>query len=100
RRGRREPLAPRGAKTPRLADRPAGRHDHAPGAGEGAFGELEAEQALALEFSRQLQLGRHRRLKAEALIVRRVTQQDDRGMSELARGLDRVTHQGATDAEL
>ena len=59
----------------------AGRNDHAPCVVEPAFDQFEAEQALALERARQRQFAGPGTGEAEARVIRRVAEQNDRAMA-------------------
>ena len=74
--------------------------DHAPGAVERAFAQLEAEQPVALERARQRQLAGLGGREAEAGVIGRVAEQDYRAMATRLRRRERVVHQRSPDAEL
>src|SRR5882757_977032 len=94
------PQRPGGPRCLCLRLRLAGSFDHAPGAVERAFGELEAEQPVALERAGQRKLSGFRAREAEAGIVGRVTQQNDRAMATRLRRRERVVHQRSPSAKL
>ena len=88
------------ANSPRFQRRRAGRYDHAPGAVERAVLQFAAEQPLALEAAWQNEVGSLRCGEAEAGVVGRIAQKDDRAMAALNRRRKSASHQRSPDPEL
>src|SRR6185437_15966883 len=78
----------------------ARRHDHAPGAIERARHELQAEQSLALERAWQRELARLVGREAEALVIGRIAQKQNRAMATRSCRRKRVVHQRGSDPQL
>jgi len=92
RKGRRVDIPPR--------RKPTGGADHAAGTVERTRHELKGQQAMTLERAGQADgVGLGAR-EAEAAVIGRIADQDDRGMAAPARRGDCVPHQGRSDASI
>ena len=76
------------------------RRGHEPfGVSQRAGNELQAEEARAIDRARQGEALRRRRGEAEARVIGRVADQQDRLMAALGGARDRLAHQARADAE-
>jgi len=76
------------------------RRGHEPfGVSQRAGNELQAEEARAIDRARQGEALRRRRGEAEARVIRRVADQQDRLMAALGGARDRLAHQARADAD-